>query len=151
MRRRAEGGLGRQPSHQREAFLAGLGSWWRVERTGAGELLGSKDGKLLVLKANFLGTPAASPFPPQTDLGRSFSGGREKVAAEPLLQHLCWTQRGSAGLGGQKVLFGEVLWVRKMVQFGPRLWLVTLLKLEVEALLLQTEHQIVQNHQNWRT
>ena len=83
--KRAEGGLGRQPSHQTEPFLAGRGSWWRVETAAAGEQLGSKDGKLLVLKANFLGTPAASLFPPRTDLGRSFSDGRGKVAAEPLI------------------------------------------------------------------
>ena len=146
--KRAEGGLERQPSHQKEPFLAGLGSWWMVKTAAAGELLGSKDGKLLVLKANFLGTPAASPFPPRTDLGRSFSDGRGKAAAEPLIGHFCSIQRGPAGLGGQKVLFGEVLWMGQRVQ---EFWLVTLLMLQVEVLLLQTGRQILQNHQNWRT
>ena len=73
---------GRQPLHQKGLFLAGLGSWWRAETTAAVELLGSEDAKLLVLKASFL----ATPFPPaQFDLGRSFSDGRGKAAAELLL------------------------------------------------------------------
>jgi len=73
---------GKLPLHQKGLFLAGLGSWWRAETTAAVELLVSEDAKLLVLKVSFL----AIPFPqPQFDLGRRFSDGRGKAAAELLL------------------------------------------------------------------
>jgi len=63
--------------------------------------------------------------------------------------HFYLTQREAAGLGDQKGFFEEVLEMGERELL--RLLVVMLLRLGLEALLLQTGRQTPQNRPNWRT